>query len=785
MTNKKHAEIIDLKSHQDSRDSTREEIGEILAACRSISLKHLGSSLGKLFERADDALFDYGEKADTNAQQMEYFDSMRELRRKRAVAEREFQQEMARGFSSFTTRQRKTASSDTSEEQEDELSLVGEEELEETLAITNMVSKAENRYAQDLNALNQRLAVLAGGSEVDNKSNPAGPGLICEAFRSAAGEFKLDTRARLILYKLFDRFVIEDLADFYSELNQLLIDAGVLPQIKTPVRRREESEKPTDRQQGDAGQQQPGSGHQGGGTGQQQPASGHHGAGATPEGRQGAEGDGEVVHTIRDLLASRHEGGQDPSGQYQYNPFDEEALMGQRPSTTAYYAHLDLINALAVLQGEIAQSARSIQPGAVGEIKDQLIGQVRKLTDSAKSQQMSSTDEDTIDLVGMLFEFILTDRNLPDTIQAVLSRLQIPYLKIALEDRDFFAQRTHPARRLLDDMAKAGIGWTPDNDKDNRLLDKIRETVDRILNEFDDDLDLFEDLAADFEEFMTKYRRVAEVAERRTTEATRGRERLHQARKKAGREILSRLESEKLPEVAQNLLARPWANVLVLTLLRHGEQSQEWNQALKVADDIIWALKPKPSEAERMELIEIVHPLCEAIREGLALVALHEDEVEQLLEDLTECFETVLNHDRLKSSRKDTTAEEAAKAGPDWMAEIEREEASSEEEPLTASADEYVKAVKEIPLGTWIEFTGDEEEDTQRAKLSWISPISYRYLFVNQKGVKIADWTQEQLAIALRDGQAQVLDDVPLFDRALDSIAERLRNKTEAPSQPS
>lgn len=772
MTDKKHAEIIDLKSRQDSRDSTREEIGELLAACRSISLKYLGNCLGKLFERADDALFDYGEKADTNAQQMEYFDSMRELRRKRAVAEREFQQEMARGFASFTTHQRRTAASRDAEESEDELSLVGEEELEETLAITNMVNKAENRYAQDLNALNQRLAVLAGGSQVENKSNPAGPGLVCEAFRTASGEFDLDTRSRLILFKLFDRYVIEELGDFYSELNKLLIDAGVLPQIKTPVRRREESQKPAEQTQRGPDQQQPAGGRQGEG----------HGAPA-PGGGDAAEGDGEVMHTIRDLLASRHEGGQqDPSGQYQYNPFDDEALMGQKPTGNAYYAHLDLINALAVLQGEIARSARSIQPGAVSEIKDQLIGQVRKLTDSAKSQEMSSSDEDTIDLVGMLFEFILTDRNLPDTIQAVLSRLQIPYLKIALEDRGFFAQRAHPARRLLDDMAKAGIGWTPDNDKDNKLLDKIREIVDRILNDFDDDLDLFEELAADFEEFMTKYRRVAEVAERRTTEATRGRERLHQARKKAAREILSRLESEKLPEVAQNLLARPWANVLVLTLLRHGEDSQEWNRALKVADDVIWALKPKPSEAERMELIELVHPLCEAIREGLALVALHEDEVEQLLEDLTECFETVLNHDRLKSARRDPGAE-AAQAGPDWMAQIEEEEAVEEEAPA-ASTDEYVQAVKEIPLGTWMEFA-DEEGDTQRAKLSWISPISYRYLFVNQKGIKIADRTREQLAMALRDGQARVLDDVPLFDRALDAIAERLQNKADSPARPS
>lgn len=738
---KKHARIIDIQPHRDARDSTREDIGELLAACRSISLERLGGYLGTLFEKADDALFDYGEKAETNAQQMAYFDSMRELRRKRAVAERQFQQEVARAFTGFTTRNSEQSHSAAERElHEDQLSLVEEDELEETLAITNMVDKAETRYSQELNGLNQRLSVLSGGSKVEHRSNPVGPAAICESLRRSAADFRLDTHTRLILYKLFDRHVINELEGLYGELNQLLIEAGVLPQIKTPLRRPQDKAPPPR-------------------TGEQE----------RPESEEGAPaGEVEAMHTIRELLASRHGG--DASAQYHYNPYSDEALMGKQPSATAYYAHLDLINALAVLQGEIARTARTIQPGAMGEIKDSLIDQVRKLTDSAKSQKMSRDDEDTIDLVGMLFEYILTDRNLPDTIQATLSRLQIPYLKIALMDRRFFNQRAHPARRLLDDMARAGIGWTPENDKDNKLLDKLREVVDRVLGEFDDDLDLFDDLVADFDEFMSGYRRVAEVAEKRTTEATRGRERLHEARKQAAREITGRLNAADLPRPAQNLLSRPWANVLVLTLLRHGEDSREWAQVLQVADDVIWAVQPKTDEVERTRLLELIHPLSEAIREGLTLVALHEDEVETILSDLTDCFESVLNHEAAGTDAPETGAEESPT--PDWLLEVnESEEGPAEPEDVS---EEYLKAIKEIPLGAWMEFR-DGEGEPQRAKLSWISPISERYLFVNQKGVKVADRTREELARALQENNAAVLDNVPLFDRAMEAIAEKLR----------
>ncbi|MDW8479807.1 MAG: DUF1631 family protein [Xanthomonadales bacterium] len=80
-----------------------------------------------------------------------------------------------------------------------------------------------------------------------------------------------------------------------------------------------------------------------------------------------------------------------------------------------------------------------------------------------------------------------------------LARLQIPYLKVALLDSDFLANPQHPARRLLDRMSQAAIGWSPDADKDQRLLERIRETVNTVLREFEDDLGVFERLDREFE----------------------------------------------------------------------------------------------------------------------------------------------------------------------------------------------------------------------------------------------------------------------------------------------
>jgi Protein of unknown function (DUF1631) len=95
---------------------------------------------------------------------------------------------------------------------------------------------------------------------------------------------------------------------------------------------------------------------------------------------------------------------------------------------------------------------------------------------------------------------------------------------------------------------------------------------------------------------------------------------------------------------------------------------------------------------------------------------------------------------------------------------------------------EYVETARAIKVGTWVEFR-DKSGHVERAKLSWISPISAKYLFVNRKGLKVGDKTVWGLAAELRAGAAEVLEDVPLFDRALDAIVERLKTGAAPPEE--
>jgi hypothetical protein len=88
---------------------------------------------------------------------------------------------------------------------------------------------------------------------------------------------------------------------------------------------------------------------------------------------------------------------------------------------------------------------------------------------------------------------------------------------------------------------------------------------------------------------------------------------------------------------------------------------------------------------------------------------------------------------------------------------------------------EALETVRALKAGCWFEFIAADAV-RERAKLSWVSPISGRYLFVNRRGLKVADKSAAQLAAEIDSGQAVLLEEVPLFDRALDAIVERLRN---------
>ncbi len=768
--NDNNPKVVDL-NQRSAAATLGEKPAEALALVRAHALKRLTALATTLFENADDALFDLASKADNNAVQAQYFDGMREVRKKRQQIEARFQEQLARQFVDFLAG-RGIAAKPESVNGEMSLSLIENTELEESLAVASMVAKTENRLQRVLFAINQRVSHISN-QRVEDTNSPVGPAAVGQAFRLASGELEVELPVRLIIYKLFDRYVMGGLDQFYDELNALLVHAGVLPQMRATVARRPGSTMP-------AAPLRPGETATANIPGLEQIEAA---AGYLPVDAAAAELQANLYSSLRALLSTRRGDGSDGGGGGGGN----YAPATYNPNVMPLNAG-ELLSALSILQNQslsVQSAAESAQVAL--RIKEELLGQAGKLR-GENGANVSGADEDTIDLVGMLFEYILQDRNLPAQMQAMLGRLQIPFLKVALLDKHLFARRTHPARVLLDSLAQACVGWSEESDRDHRLYGKVKEIVESLLKDFEDDLGIFDRLRVDFEAFADTNKRRADLAEQRAGEATRGREKLLDARRTAAREIMLRIESRPMPEMIRNLLSRPWANYLVLVLLRQGDSSDEWRHALRFADELVWSVQPKQNGAERERLTAVLPQLEKTLRHGLATVAFDETDVRRLMQQLNVLYQSLLQPaaptavtEAPELELTDPLPAASHEAGDSVMSVI------AEEEPAAAALDSveerWVAAVRELKVGTWIEFF-DEQGAKERAKLSWISPISSKYLFVNRKGLKVADRTLVQLASDLADGRVTVLEEVPLFDRALDAIVERLKSTHAAKMAP-
>jgi Protein of unknown function (DUF1631) len=733
--------------------------GDLLNAVRSIATRRLQQYIGNMFEHVDDALFDLAEKAENNAAQMHYFDGMREVRKRRPVMERSYLAQVSRDLNDFVSGQR-TATQNTPPPSlgNAELSLVADNELEESLAITSLIGKNEQRLTRELFAVNQRLSVICGGVKIEDSTNPVGPAVLAQAFRQSMRELSADMRVKLIIYKLFDRYVMASLDELYQEVNAELMRAGVLPQLRHEVVRT-------------GGAAAGGAAVAAGATGTEVPAT---------LAADDSEASAELLQTLRTLFGARRA-----------HPTVPLSGMTAGPLPTPN----ELIGALSVLQSQAASVpvASMIASGAASmemadqvlHLKEQLMSQLGSLR-GQRPGQIATIDEDTIDLVGMLFEFILEDRNLPAQMQVLLARLQIPYLKAAILDRKLFAHRQHPARRLLDGLADAAKSWSEESDRDGRLHDTVKGIVDRLLQEFDDDLTIFDRLSAELQQFQESNRRRAELAEQRVAESTRGREKLEQARRRAAREILNRIGDHSLPPLVHGVLSRAWANYLVLTILRKGEESSEFREALRFVDAFIASTKPVRTPEAKRDLRQLLPGIERALRKGLANVAFQDADIERLLAQLHTYYRQQLGDaapameqpQALDAAPAPLPIPESIQPIAETIADLEDETANAEPEAAEIAPEvrEELEHVKALKAGVWLEFN-TQDDHFERAKLSWISPMSGRYLFVNRRGLKVADYSPYELATVMADGRARILASNALFDRAMDAIVDRLSHE--------
>lgn len=822
--------------------------------------KRLVDLIKTLMDKADDTFFECANKADSSRRQQIYFDAMRDLRLRRATLESEIQRVLKETFDGcFATsiaKLRPLAELDSGPE----LSLVGTDEVESDLATTNFIEGIRTRCKHELFALDQRVGHLLSDAHLGGVSNPFGPEAIGHALGACCRQLEADIEARITFLKLGDRCLGPGLAELYRAMNDFLVREDVLPKLSVAggsgagMRTRVTIETdagstealghdvfstlqqllapglPLDgiRPAGGArtGAAAGGAGIGGGPGGMGLPIAGGAGTGglATGTGTPGAGGfpggGGFGGGSTAGSGAGASGSGQPSSGGAQ--------VAGGTAGTGAPGGVAGGQGGLAggatggfVSTATFLTNLTDLQHGQLpGPMMGQLVGLdpaqfqtgtvnvLRTLRESGAFSELNQTDTLTLDIVSLLFDYILDDPSIPDRIKALIGRLQIPMLKVALMDKDLFSKKTHPARQLLDGLASASVGWSEGTSHSDALYEKIQYIVYRVVEEFDKDLGLFSQLLAELNTFLAQDERESQLQAERAANSLRTKERIVLAKFAVDEAVKSRLDGVETREFIRQFVRDFWRQQLIVTYVEQGPTSEAWTQQLAVIDELLWSVQAKTTPDEKRELTTRLPKMLKLVKAGMRelemdqavcskfltmLASVHvvsvkqveestlaerrltqrDAEFEQASEPPSEEVFVKQALDRLFARNKVETAD----LDIDFEA-LEAEVATAPVEDEPVAQDEFLEKVMELDLGDWVEFTLPDDS-VVRSRFTWISPATGRYLFTDRQGHKAFDLSLHALCENFRGGKAVRFPGQPdpLFERAIAQLMERMERQ--------
>jgi len=527
-------------------------------------------------------------------------------------------------------------------------------------------------------------------------------------------------------------------------------------------------------------------------------------------------GNDEVFSLLRGLLNSSPEYGRRPI----------ISKKGQSENGPAYIvARDDLLSMLNTAQDDVDADAVPTLGDQVKVEPIDLRVTLSKLlddhaTEDGRKARVSPFDEDVIDLVSMFFDFILDDPNLPTDVQALIGRLQIPLLRLAIRDRAFFNKPEHPARQLLNRLAREGVSLEEGvKGRQDASYKKIADIVTRILKDSDGSLELFEELLVEFTEFQDKQESRSRRVEDRAQQVEVGKAKTQQARSLVSRMIEDRVEGRLADGPVKSFFEETWSQVMLHIGLKEGPESEKWYQAVEALDSLVWALIPRRDIKSRIRWAQILpqtfSQLCSGLQEihmsrqqqaeTIELIerelrstlqeSLFNNSYSQLSETETKALSVVVLSERIEkeameADQRVTEADRQESIVPpeefDQLLEIESSIHIRNTSATTAidrqleheakTLREHMDKVDEIEVGSWVLFKPSARPPI-RCKLSAKLNDHNTFIFVNRRGQKVFEQRKKLLAQELRRGRLQVIDTRPLFERALDVIVGRLGSK--------
>ena len=731
----------------------------LLIQCRDLAANKVDLAIAGMLEKADAALAELGTKTQDREQKKLYMEAQDTVRIQRKEMEKQFRANFLSEFKQRSKKGKKTSGSFAAFDTEDssfELSLVADDDLEETLKFNEMAAKLRRICDDEMSALDQRIGVLLGDAELQAEENPLSPQAICDAYKKTCRKLVESVPVRGLFLKLFDDHVVDELRSMYKTVNELLVQNAILPKIRFGAAKKSDGKAPK----------------------------GKKGKDGKEDADEDSAGETDLFAALQKLLGGS--GGPGPGG-----PGGGGMGVGGVPMMQG----AELLGSLTKLQldGLAALGNSGAALAAGGPPITGTTNVLHELKGSEVGASMGQMDAMTLDVVAMLFDQLFDDPKIPLGAKGLIGRMQIPMLKVAIADKDLFSKKNHPARLLLDTMAEIAIRLPTDFNTGSKLFGHLETIIQGLVSGYEDDVEIFSIVRDQLVQLMAREDERIQKESKAAAERVLQEEALAVAKSVAQEEIRARVEGHLGPGPVLEFLVEHWIKLMILIHVKRGTQHDAWHHALEAMDQLIWSVQPMDTQEDRKKLATIVPPLIKRLGAGLEVAGVEHEVREFFFDSLMKAHTNIMSQPLAAKGAPPAARAPVPEAALDFTAAVTvknpygkgevKVQAEPEEDDAHHSHDVSPDSLK---VGDWMEFkikTADgAEEEVRPVRLIFVTPRRSRFVFCDRGEKEYIERTRAGMFNSLLNGEAVLMEEepeVPFFERIMGGVIGKMKSRAQ------
>ncbi len=705
------------------------------------------------------------------------------------------------------------------------LSLVDDEELEVSLGFSQMETQLEVRQYAEIFPLEKRLSLLFKTAGLDKNNMPFGPAAISWVCGKTLEGSRLNTHTKTRVVSHLAKRMNKNAQAMYKQINNLLIGAGILPNykpdIKNPAKREEKKKDPNDPRAAEAsgiirsvsseelhqaasqapvggfpGAERPFPGtpggvsghpasHSTGGAGGSVPASSAGYSSATPAQPSGATGapapaagagprvtpsrsfldqamagfSNQTTRKLFDALAQQHSA--PPPGNGMAPPSSGFIKPNVEPAT------LDrALERFTPKQTDLPVGREGIQ-----QLKKEVLNDIKNQT-GLFYPKLGAYEESALDVMGMVLDEVRQTETIDPRVMVSIGKVQVPLVRVAINEPAFFDEQTHPARQFLETIVGAAQRWYG-----SKVIEDLDKFSHMVTHNFDGSSRAFAEAGDDLQKFLRMTEIKSRKAESKWVKAAQGKEKLELARNEVDA-LINRYLRVDMADFLKNLLELVVKDSMTLTLLREGPDSQQWKMQVKAVQAL--SHMTDPSEAGQISKTERTTVIKE-LGKMMDQLGFSAKDKQASLANLEKCAQWAQQTNEIPEPEPDYGEVSAFNPLLNKRKAQQKKKTIEELRPLNDEENAMLAKLRLLPFGSLFDFIQNQQMDKIRYKLSWLSPVSNKALFVTLTGNAPMERSLNSLAIDMVRGTVIYVKPITegFFERTLKKIMESLRFGSE------